>query len=533
MINNVKGVSVLDRKKILVRGVNWIGDAVMTLPSFRVLRSEYRDSEIHLMGKRWIAPVFGKDPNIDRFVEYKTEYTGVIGKLSASGDLRKGGYDSAFLFQNAFDAAILAYLSGIPERIGYNRDGRGFLLSRGVPVTAETKRLHHVLYYLNLLKGAGLKTVYRLPWIYLERRERIKAAEVLEGLCRPIIVLNPGATYGSAKRWPEESYAALSAMIIRRLGGSVVLTGSEAERGMADKITGMIDQDLTAADRVMNLAGITSLRDLVAILSQADAVVSNDSGPMHLAYAVGAPLVTIFGSTDPALTGPPSCVRPEDKGFDTEIEFGLKDVVLKTDLECSPCFERKCPRGDVLCLRQITPEEVFDALSQIIPAKRAVFFDRDGILCHDADYLNRMEDLKVFPDVKTLTKLKDKGFLLIGVSNQSGIARGIVAREFAERVNGIFLERYGFDAFYYCPHHPDDNCACRKPSPGMALRARSDFNIDLRSSIVVGDKGTDMELARNIGAEAILVRTGKDSSSDYADRVFNNLSEVVGYILEK
>ncbi len=522
-----------DRKKILVRGVNWIGDAVMTLPSVRVLRSEYRDSEIHLIGKRWVAPVFGRDPNIDRFVEYKTEYSGVIGKLSASGDLRKGRYDSAFLFQNAFDAAILAYLSGIPERIGYNRDGRGFLLSRPIPVTAETKCFHHVLYYLNLLRGAGLKAVYRLPWIYLETHERIKAAEVLEGLCRPVVVLNPGATYGSAKRWPEESYAGLSGMIIRRLGGSVVLTGSEAERGIADKIRGMINQDLTAADRVMNLAGVTSLRDLMSIISQADAVVSNDSGPMHLGYAVGTPLVSIFGSTDPALTGPPSCVRPEDNGFDSEIEFGLSDVVLKTDLECSPCFERKCPRGDVLCLRQITPEEVFDALSQIVPTKQAVFFDRDGILCHDADYLNSMDDLKVFPDVKMLIKLKDKGFLLVGVSNQSGIARGMVEREFAESVNNIFLERYGFDAFYYCPHHPDDNCACRKPSPGMLLRARSELNIDLRSSIVVGDKGTDMELAKSVGAEAILVKTGKDLSSGYADRVFNNLRDVVGYILEK
>jgi heptosyltransferase-2 len=522
-----------DRKKILVRGVNWIGDAVMTLPSFRVLRSEYSDSEIHILEKRWVAPVFGRDPNIDRFVEYKPEYSGVIGKLSASGDLRKGRYDSAFLFQNAFDAAILAYLSGIPERIGYNRDGRGFLLSRPIPVTAEAKRLHHVLYYLNLLREAGFKAVYRHPWIYMDTHERIKAAEVLEGLSRPIVILNPGATYGSAKRWPEESYASLSGMIIRMLGGSVVLTGSDAERGIADKILGMINQDLTTAERIRNLAGVTSLRALMSILSQADAVVSNDSGPMHLSYAVGTPLVSIFGSTDPALTGPPSYVRPGDNGFDTEIEFGLRDVVLKTDMDCSPCFERKCPRGDVLCLRRITPEEVFDALSQIVPTKRAVFFDRDGILCHDADYLNRMDDLKVFPEVKLLIKLKNKGFLLVGVSNQSGIARGIVEREFAESVNNLFLERYGFDAFYYCPHHPDDNCACRKPSPGMALRARSDLNIDLRSSIVVGDKGTDMELARNIGAEAILVRTGKDSNSDYADRVFNNLNEVVGYILEK
>ncbi len=521
-----------DRKKrILVRGVNWIGDAVMTLPSFRVLRSEYRDSDVHLLAKDWIAPVFASDPNIDGIVEYRAEYSGVVGKLSAAKVLRRGCYDTAVLLQNAFGAAVIAYLCGIPERIGYNRDGRGFLLSRAVPVTPDARRLHHVLYYLNLLREAGLEAVYRHPWIYLEGDERLRAAETLQGLRRPVIVLNPGATYGSAKRWPAEHFAALSEMIIRRLGGSVVLTGSDSERGIASEIAGLIDKDLSASDSVMNLAGATPLRDLIAILSQADAVVSNDSGPMHLGYAVGTPVAAIFGSTDPALTGPPSSVHPEEAGFNAETEFGLRDVVLRAETDCSPCFERSCPRGDVICLSRIRAEEVFDALLEIVPARRAVFFDRDGVLCRDADYLNSLENFEVFPDVGMLNSLKDKDFLLIGVSNQSGIARGVVSREFTEGINRVFIERYGFDAFYYCPHHPDDNCACRKPSPGMALLARSEFNIDLRSSIVVGDKDSDMLLARNIGAEALLVTTGKAADSVHADRVFDSLREVTGYIL--
>ncbi len=519
-----------DLKKILVRGVNWIGDAVMTLPALRVLRSGYPEALIHLMVKEWVVPVFENSPLLDGFVEYRNEYRGVTGKLTGARRLRKRRYDGAFLFQNAFDAAILAYLAGIPERIGYNRDSRGFLLTKAIPVTPETKRLHHTLYYLNLLGEAGLEPVYRLPWIYLSTGERVKGREILKDLPRPVVILNPGAAYGSAKRWPEENFAILAGKILEDLGGSVVITGSGAEEETAGRIADLLNRDL-AEGRLLNLAGKTSLRELVTILSQADGVVSNDSGPMHLAYAVGAPLVAIFGSTDPGLTGPPSSVHPEDKGYPSEAEFGLRDVVVKADIDCSPCFERKCPKGSVPCLRRVSPETVFDALAGVIPTARAVFFDRDGTLCRDADYLRRMEDLEVFPEVASLKRLKDKGFMLIGVSNQSGIARGLVEREFNERVNDIFLKRYGFDAFYYCPHHPAENCACRKPSPGMALKARRDLNIDLRSSVVVGDKDSDMEFARNIGAEAVLVRTGKDTVSGYADRVFDNLSEVTAHLL--
>ncbi len=517
-----------ERERLLVRGVNWIGDAVMTLPALRALRAGCRDSEIHLMVKKWVEPLFQTDPNIDRIIEYREDYMGVKGKIAASRYLKRFRYGRAVLLQNAFDAAILAYLAGIQRREGYSRDGRGFLLTRAVAVTPRTKRLHHTLYYLNLLKEVGLKPVYRIPWIYLGLEERMKARGLLEGLSRPVVVLNPGATYGSAKRWPVKNFSSLAGLIIRDLGGSVVITGSAGERPIAEEIAGALDEDLRGS--VRSMAGATPLRELIALISQADAVVSNDSGPMHIGYAVGTPVVAIFGSTDPALTGPPSSVHAGEAGFDAETEFGLRDRVIRRELDCSPCFERECPRGDTLCLLQIGPEEVLEALTGVVPSRRAVFFDRDGTLCRDVDYLRRMDDLEVFPEVGSLNYLKDKGYLLVGISNQSGIGRGMMERGFVERVNRIFIEEYGFDAFYYCPHHPDDNCACRKPSPGMALKAREELGVDLRSSIVVGDASGDMELAKGIGAEGILVRTGKEKDSRLADRVFDSLSEVVNYI---
>jgi heptosyltransferase-2 len=522
----------LNNKRLLVRGVNWIGDAVMTLPALRGLRDRFRDAEIDLMVKKWVEPVFRFSPEIDGIIEYRKTYEGIKGKIRASGALRRRRYDSAILFQNALDAAILASLAAIPERIGYARDWRGILLTKAVRISPEIKKLHHILYYLNLLRETGMSPVYRHPWIHLTADERIEAMKVLKGLSRPTILLNPGATYGDAKRWPAEYFSELITMIIRELGGSVIVTGSEYEVSISRDIIEMTDGSLLSDESFLNLTGKTSLRELISILSQVDVVITNDSGPMHLAYAVGTPLIAIFGSTDPLLTGPPSVIDPEEYGFTTDIEFGLRARVLTNRTDCSPCFERECPRGDLECLRGISPGEVFEELKRFLSGRRAVFFDRDGTLCQDADYLNSMDRFKVFHEISYVKQLKEKGFLLIGVSNQSGIARGIVERTFAEQINDIFINEYGFDAFYYCPHHPDDNCACRKPSPGMAIKARMDYNIDLRSSIVIGDKDSDMELARNIGAEPLFVSTGKQTTSHLAVREFGSLKEVVDYILE-
>jgi len=179
----------------------------------------------------------------------------------------------------------------------------------------------------------------------------------------------------------------------------------------------------------------------------------------------------------------------------------------------------------------IFSEEVFEAVRQRVNIKRAVFFDRDGTLCRDPGYLRRMEDFEVLPGIGNLTKLKERGFSLIGVTNQSGIARGLVEEDFVKQVNAIFLDSYGFDGFYYCPHHPDEHCSCRKPEPGLLMDARVDYNIDLKRSFVVGDKDIDMLLAKAAGATGILVKTGQDLVSQYAGYTVENIPEAVDLIL--
>lgn len=494
---------------ILIRGVNWIGDAVMSMPAINAIRKAYPDAHISLMVKPFVAPLFEHNPSIDEIILYEDRYRGIFGRFKLACHLRKKRFKKAILLQNAFDAALIAFLAGIPERIGYNRDGRGFLLTKKIPHDKLDRKIHHIDYYLNLLKSIGIDTEPPRPWIYLTGEERESARCMLSQLRRPILGINPGATYGSAKRWFPERFAEVAKWFQMETGGSIVIFGGPNEVDIAQEI------DKHIFDSKLFLAGKTSLREFAALISECDVFVSNDSGPMHMADALVTPLVAIFGSTSAELTGPTS----------------PNTHVLASAVTCRPCFERRCGLGDLRCMSLVRSDDVFFRIKEALPVKKAVFFDRDGTLCRDADYLNRWEDLEIYNDISNLQKLKQAGYLLIGISNQSGIGHGIVDEEFTKSVNDKFIKEYGFDDFFYCPHRPDEKCSCRKPETAMALWARAKHSIDFKKSYVVGDKDADMLLGRKIGAKTVLVKTGKQQSSEYADIIVQGLSQAVEAIL--
>ncbi len=541
-------------ENILVRGVNWVGDAVMTIPALRALKNACPQSNIVLLVKPSVAPVFEKNPDIDEIIFYENEHKGFFGKIRLAYKLRKTGFSRAVLLQNAFDAALIAFLAGIPERIGYNRDGRGSLLTKAVPFNNEDRKMHHINYFLNLVSSliphpSSLIPYENCPWIFLSPDERMAARQRLSGLRRPLLGINPGAAYGPAKRWAPERFVEIANWFMRDTGGSVVVFGNKSEEGIAEQICrhaewemepgvssqgsiqnaecGMQNAEIKSkiqnskskinSSELLNLAGKTTLRELISLISECDIFLSNDSGPMHIAYAVGTPLVAIFGSTDPKLTGP----------------AGEDSIVLNSGLSCSPCFDRICRENDLRCLYAITAEDVYHALKGLLPARPAVFFDRDGTLCRDAHYLNDWKDLEIFPETESIRTLKERGFSLIGVTNQSGIKKGIVDEGFMRDINRVFIDKYGFDDFYYCPHGPEDNCSCRKPEPGMLLRARRDHKIDLRRSYVVGDKEADMLVAKAVGAKAVLVLTGRHKESIHADFIVKDLKEAVDLIFRE
>lgn len=505
-------MSDISQRCVLLRGVNWIGDSVMMLPALRALRKALR-CRLSLLVKPWVSSIFDNNPDVDELILYNERYKGLIGRWRLSRLLGSKGFSIAVLFQNAFDAAVISYLAGIPERVGYNRDGRGFLLTKPIPFRGEDRKMHHISYYLELLRSWGIPAEYSQPWIYLTLNERLKARQTLKDMVRPIVGINPGATYGFTKRWHTERFTEVAKMVIEELNGSIIIFGRDSEKVIADEIIGGLQNP--TKEKVMSMAGKTSLRELISLISEVDVFVSNDSGPMHIAYAVGTPLIAIFGSTDPALTGPP----PDG------------NIILKKEIKCSPCFERECKEERLICMDAITVDEVFNAIRQLTPSNPAVFFDRDGTLCKDVNYLRRGEDFEVSPDIDEVVKLKAKGFKLIGISNQSGIARGIVDEGFVNEVNEVFIEKYGFDGFYYCPHHPDEHCPCRKPEPEMALRARLRHFIDLKGSYVVGDKETDIGLARSIGAKAVLIHK-EDEGLANADFITGSLKSAVEWIIQ-
>jgi heptosyltransferase-2 len=500
-------------KNLLVRGVNWIGDAVMTLPAVNALRKALPEARISLLVKPWVSPLFEKNPNVDEIIMYGDEYRGIIGKIKLARMLNQKGFCNAILFQNAFDAAFIAFLAGIKERAGYNRDGRGFLLTTAVPVPQNERKVHHINYYLNLVEQVGIKTEYSAPYIYLSLDERLSARSLLKDMKRPVLGINPGAEYGSTKRWFPERFAEVANWFVKDTKGSAVIFGGRNEVGIAQEINKLIPENK------LLLAGKTSLRELVSLISECDVFITNDSGPLHIAYAVGTPLVAIFGSTDPEWTGPPPGAEENS------------NVVVTYSLSCSPCFERTCKNNDMRCMYAITSDDVYLGIKKILPGKPAIFFDRDGTLCKDVGYLSKYDDLQIFRDIDDVKFLKERGFKLIGVSNQSGIARGLIKEDFVREVNKIFIERYDFDDFYFCPHHPAEHCPCRKPEPGMLLRARAKHGIDLKRSFVVGDKEADMILARAVGAKGIFVKTGQDKESLSADYAARDLREAVDFII--
>ncbi|MEK7773520.1 MAG: lipopolysaccharide heptosyltransferase II [Deltaproteobacteria bacterium] len=327
---------------ILVRVPNWIGDAVICLPALECLKGLYPGAGITVLARARVIPVFENNPDVDGIIEYDDagRHGGLKGRFRLRGEVRKMGFDMAVLFQNAFDAAFIAFISGIPERVGYARDFRTRLLTRPVTVTGEIKKGHQAHYYLNIVnKLGGQCTREPLPRLYVSEKEDAWADKFLRdnGVAgAPLIGAAPGASYGPAKRWMAEGFARVLTRLSVRYGAVPLIFGGSADAPECAEVSEMIKT------KHIDLCGRTALRESIALLRRLKVFITNDSGPMHLSAALGAPTVAVFGSTAPHLTGP----------------LGKKTAVVKTGIECSPCFDRVCRYGHYGCLSAIGADEV-------------------------------------------------------------------------------------------------------------------------------------------------------------------------------
>ncbi len=516
-------------RNVLVRGPNWLGDAVMCEPALRGLRQLFPEAEITLLVKPAIAELFIGHPALARVLIYddKGRHAGLTGKWTLAGLLRRHRFDLAVLLQNAFEAALLAFLAGVPRRYGYATDGRSLLLSQPVAVPDRRTLLHQVEYYWNLLKPLGLSGDPPAPKLIVSSDEEaamgrrlVQAGIALSDL---VVGINPGSTYGGAKRWLPERFAEAASRISRiletereqRVG--VVILGAKGEEVLGREIAAR----LTAPTAM--LSGATTIRELMAATKRCSLLVTNDTGPMHIATAVQVPVVAIFGPTDWRTTSP----------------YGPQHAIVRQPVDCAPCLLRECPI-DHRCMTGVSVEMVQEAAEtqlrglsgsagvsslnqphQInqtnqrnILAGVTVFLDRDGTLNYDPGYLKSAGELRLLPGVGTsLARLKAAGAKLVVVTNQSGIGRGLFTHKDLEavhaRLQGLLeQEEAALDAIYFCPHHPDDGCRCRKPGTAMVERAASELQLDLTRSYLIGDHARDMQLAKSVGAKAVLLTVG-------------------------
>ncbi len=333
-------VNTRDVRKVLIRSVNWIGDAVMTTPAMGAVRAAFPEAEITVAANPVVAELFRDHPFCDRVAVFdkKGAHGGIRGLLAFGRELRRERFDLAILFQNAFEAALLAWLARIPRRAGYRTDGRGFLLSHGVPVGSNERRLHHTRYYLEMLGQLGVRGAEgEFPLRLRCGEEELAWARETAG-DGATIAINPGAAYGSAKRWLPERFAAVGDMLAKRMNGRVILVGGPSERDVGREIAGAMETP------PLNLIGETSVRRMMALLSISSLMITNDSGPMHVAAAFDVPIVAIFGSTDHSTTSP----------------LSSRCRVVRKEVECAPCLLRRCPT-DHRCMRSIEVSDVLEA----------------------------------------------------------------------------------------------------------------------------------------------------------------------------
>ncbi len=341
-------------EKILVRSTNWVGDAVMTTPALRSLRMAYPDSEIVLLAYPWVSDVFRYSPRVDRIIPYEKRgrHHGLRGLWQLGKELRQERFDCAVLLQNAFEAALLAWLARIPVRGGYATDGRSLLLTHRVEKALNIVVKHEVFYYQRILRGLGIPTGPNELEIFLPGFEIDAAKARLHELTGArsssslLIGFNPGAAFGPAKRWPPARYAELAVLLAKRYDAHILLFGSTADQPTTAEIVRLTGKKA----RLIDLAGRTRLIAAMALIGECDAFVTNDSGLMHIAAALHTPQVALFGSTDHIATGP----------------YSASAVVVRKELVCSPCKKKKCPLKHFQCMKMISTEEVFSTLVQML-----------------------------------------------------------------------------------------------------------------------------------------------------------------------
>ncbi|WP_455206358.1 lipopolysaccharide heptosyltransferase II [Kaarinaea lacus] len=337
-------------KKILVVGPAWVGDMVMAQSLFITLRQTYPEAEIDVLAPAWSEPILNRMPEVRSAITQPVGHGefGLLARYRLGKQLRRQCYDVAIVLPRSFKSALVPFFARIPKRIGYKGEMRYGLIDdmRKLDKSVLTQTVQRFV-ALGVAGNTQLPPSIPEPKLSIDRGHQQALLQKL-GLTleQPVVGMMPGAEYGPAKRWPEAYFAGVADYLLDN-GYQVWLLGSEKDQVYADMI------QKTAKQSVVNLCGKTSLQDVVDLMAAVQLAITNDSGLMHIAAAVGCPLIAIYGSSTPAYT-PPLTRRAR---------------VIYEGLSCSPCFERECPLGHTQCLKMITVDKVTKAVQDMLSSK--------------------------------------------------------------------------------------------------------------------------------------------------------------------
>ena len=342
--------------RILIIAPNWIGDAVMSQPLLAALKVIYPQSQIDVLASPWVAPIYRACTEVHQVIEARLEHKqlqwGLRKQLARQLELNQ--YDACFVLPNSFKSALIPWLANIPLRIGYRGEMRFGLINFALDNPSKTNRppmANHYLALCNVISHSKEIDSDQSPDPQLNIStiakqsvsNKLQAAAIEN---KSIYVLCPGAEYGVTKRWPTEHFATLAQQLItNNADAHVILLGSKGDYTLGEGIRAQANDD----PKIYNWCGDTSLDEAIALIGMSKALVSNDSGLMHIGAALKVPQVAIFGSSDPHHTPP----------------LSAKAKVIYLNLPCSPCHKRECPLGHLKCLKDISPENVFEVIQNL------------------------------------------------------------------------------------------------------------------------------------------------------------------------
>jgi heptosyltransferase-2 len=342
--------------KIVVRGTNWIGDAVMTIPALRELRRIFAGAQITLCTRGWAQGIFSDADFIDEILPFDKTSNSLQTVFRQAKIWREKNFDLAVLLPNSFESAVLSKLGSVPQRFGYDTEKRSFLLTESFAVPGWKNARHEIFYYLNLVAEIE-KTLFGstkvgenepLFELQVSEKRRIEARRILEARgadsSKKIVALGVGSTNSRAKRWHAESYARLNDRLQSELNANVILVGAKDEIAVSNEVFEK------AKLKPIVLTGETDLSEAVAVLAEVDLLVANDMGLAHVASATGTKTLVIFGPTNDKTTRP------------------IGSEIIRKTVECSPCMLRDCPI-DHRCMTRISPDEVFEIAERLLNTK--------------------------------------------------------------------------------------------------------------------------------------------------------------------